>query len=147
MMNQRLNGHQYLLTIALLTGLALPLHSAAQIHKWVDEDGVTHFSERPPKNTPTTVIKPKTGHSEPVVYGNVAPQPDDAEAAIPEGMVSETEYHKERCDVARQNLEALKRSGRIQVRGDDGKPHFLNEEEQRQRVLSNQQIADESCQR
>lgn len=146
-MNRRLNGHQRLLAIALLTtGLTLPLTGSAQIYKWVDEDGITHFSERPPKNTPAALIKPKTGHSEPVFYGGASSSASETEPEIPEGMVTEAAYHQERCEVARQNLQALKNFGRVKVRRDDGEIHSLSEEEQQERVATNQQMADESCQ-
>lgn len=147
MINRRLNGHQRLLAIALLTtGLTLPLMGSAQIYKWVDEDGITHFSERPPKNTPAALIKPKTGHSEPVFYGGASSPAREPEPEIPEGMVTEAEYHQERCEVARQNLQALKNFGRVKVRRDDGEIHYLSEQEQQERVATNQQMADESCQ-
>jgi hypothetical protein len=147
MKNRRLNGHQCLLAIALTAGLALPLTGAAQIYKWVDEDGVTHFSERPPKNTPAALIKPKTGHSEPVFYGDASSASSEADPEVPDGMVTESDYHQERCEVARQNLETLKNFGRVKVRRDDGEIHYLSEEEQQERVATNQQMADESCQR
>lgn len=147
MKNRRLNGHQCLLAIALTAGIALPLTGAAQIYKWVDDAGVTHFSERPPKNTPATLIKPKTGHSEPVFYGGASSASSEAGTEIPEGMVTEAEYHQERCEVARQNLAALKNFGRVKVRRDDGEIHYLSEEEQQERVATNQQMANESCQR
>ena len=35
----------------------------AQIYKWVDEDGVTHFGQQPPAQKDTTKIKERKGNS------------------------------------------------------------------------------------
>lgn len=42
----------------LLTLLALPCHAA--IYKWVDEKGVTHYTEQPPASGKGQEIQPRT---------------------------------------------------------------------------------------
>lgn len=123
---------------------------AAKIYKWVDEDGITHFSEHPPKNTQTTVIKPKVGHSEPVNYDSGAPADDKtaAEAAAQrqaEEDLAQALKDPTRCEAARKNMETLQNFGRVKVKGEDGEFHYLSPEEQQERIQSTQQAIDESC--
>lgn len=134
-----------------IASLLLTSHSfAAKVYKWVDENGVTHFSEHPPKNTQTTVIKPKTGHSEPVKYESTAPANDtEATAAAAQQQADEdlAQALKDptRCAAARKNMETLQNFGRVKVKGEDGSFYYLTPDEQQERIQSTQQAIDESC--
>jgi hypothetical protein len=54
--------------IVLLSLVLLSLPAAAQMYKWVDEKGVSHYSETPPPDGKATKIelKPATGSPPPV---------------------------------------------------------------------------------
>ena len=41
---------------------------AEEIYKWVDEAGVVHYGEHPPKNQVSETLRTKTGHSSPTTY-------------------------------------------------------------------------------
>lgn len=123
---------------------------AAKIYTWVDSDGVTHFSEHPPKNTQTTVIKPRIGHSEPVDYGSSDPvqNPEDAKAKAEQQAAAEVAQALKdplRCASARKNLQTLENFGRVKVKGDDGELRYLTPSEQQERLKSTQQAINESC--
>lgn len=132
---------------------------AAKVYKWVDDAGVTHFSEHPPKNTESTVIKPQTGHSEPVHYDSTgqlssAPQPtaatpiNDQAAQQRQAAADEARAKKnpERCAAARKNMETLQNFGRVKVKDKEGDGfHYLTPDEQQERSKSTQQVIDESC--
>lgn len=135
-------GNSLLASFIISATLLAPQVMASKVYKWVDENGITHFSEHPPRNTPTTLIKPKTGHSEPVFYGSSSAAASEEST---EGMVTQEEYHRERCDIAKKNIEALRNFGRVKVRNDEGELHYLTEDEQQQRLQTNQQMVDESC--
>jgi len=45
-----------LLGLALTCGVTAPA-SAAAVHKWIDADGVTHYSDKPPESVETTLIE------------------------------------------------------------------------------------------
>jgi hypothetical protein len=141
-----------LFTLTLcLASLTLSGHLlAAKVYKWVDEDGTTHLSEHPPKNTQTTVIKPKTGHSEPVNYDStgVATDKTATDAAAEQQAkddLAQALKDPTRCEAARKNMETLRNFGRVKVKGDDGSYHFLTPEEQQERLRTTQQAIDESC--
>lgn len=122
---------------------------AAKVYKWVDEKGVTHFSEHPPKNTQTTVIKPKTGHSEPVNYGTPASTDNAATSAEAQRRADEALAQSlkdpTRCAAARKNMETLQNFGRVRVQNEDGSFHYLTADEQQERSRTTQQAIDESC--
>jgi hypothetical protein len=115
---------------------------AAKVYKWVDENGVVNFSEHPPKNTPTTVIRPKTGHSEPVTY-----DPPGQPAASPAVTDTAQQSRKdpERCEISKKNLEVLRSFGRVRVPNEDGSFHYLTEQEQQERLQATQKAIEESC--
>lgn len=46
-----------MLLLTLLIGLS-PWCMAAQIYKWVDAQGVTHFDAQPPQGQPSTIVQP-----------------------------------------------------------------------------------------
>jgi Domain of unknown function (DUF4124) len=54
--------------IVLLSLVLLSLSAAAQMYKWVDEKGVSHYSETPPPDGKAAKIelKPSTGNPPPV---------------------------------------------------------------------------------
>lgn len=45
-----------LLSLALVCAIVTPA-SATAVHKWVDADGVTHYSDKPPESVDTTLIE------------------------------------------------------------------------------------------
>jgi hypothetical protein len=114
---------------------------AAKVYKWVDENGVVNFSEHPPKNTPTTVIRPNTGHSEPVTYATPG-QPVPQAAA---DTAQQSRKDPERCEISRKNLEVLRSFGRVRVPNEDGSFHYLTEQEQQERLQTTQKAIEESC--
>lgn len=48
---------QTIYALALLAAAGLGAAQAAAIHKWVDADGVTHYSDEPPQTPPTTITR------------------------------------------------------------------------------------------
>src|SRR5690606_6780593 len=137
----RLSGITALLLAgALITSPAI----ASKVYKWVDENGVTNFGEHPPKNATAQVIKPNTGHSEPVNYDTPAPEQPAEQAQVQEQPQASLK-NPERCEIAQRNLKTLQNFGRVRVPNEDGSFHYLTEEEQQERLKETQQAVDESC--
>ena len=64
--------------ILLTATIALPLVASAQVYKWVDENGKTHFSDQPPaKNTANQVELPTINGMKQVEY-----TPSDTEKRV-----------------------------------------------------------------
>src|SRR5690606_37566607 len=69
----------YTITLCFAGLLMASPAMAAKVYKWVDENGLTNFSEHPPRNTKAEVLTPKIGHSEPVTYDTHQGQPEAEE--------------------------------------------------------------------
>ena len=105
----------------LLALLLLPFAAAAQtMYKWVDEKGVTHFSESPPPDGKAAKIEVKP-------VGNEAPRSDEwkqrdlesrqrraaKEATDSEVQKREQQMRGTRCGTARRELDGLKNARRF----------------------------------
>jgi len=107
---------------ALLHFLIVAAMSApafAQVFKWVDERGVTHYGERPPQGGKATEVQDKLGSP-----GGVPPKkPDPAAAQAPSATAqpekTEDARRREQCDQQRELLERLVQaelsSGKVQM--------------------------------
>ncbi len=136
------------LTIPLMFSLSCVLICnqalADKLYKWTDKQGITHFSEHPAANISNEVIKPKTGHSDPVTYTT----PTSTPSTNVNSSVAETKAamkDPERCASARKNQETLKTFSRIKVKGDNGEYRYLTPEEQKQKIGEATKAMEESC--
>lgn len=123
---------------------------ASEYYTWVDENGVTNYSERAPKGYQTTRIteSQRFGYksrnpSDPAAESRDVPFAEesreggeediDPDAAIAgEKAMYEAELAAERehnCKLGKQNLARLETYARIRVQGDDGKVRYLTAEE------------------
>ena len=97
---------------------ALSPATAEQIYKWVDQQGVTHYSEQAPANKSVETIRTNSHRVE-----NKAPQPLPVEGGSdiqePESQAEsaptpeQKRVQKQNCTTARQKLLALKNAGRV----------------------------------
>jgi hypothetical protein len=118
---------------------------ADKIYRWIDDEGVTHYTAHPPRGRNSTQIRSRTGHSEPVNYGTPGAGDQAAGPTTPQVEAVESARDQERCAAARQNLETLQSMARIRVMGEDGEYRYLDDEERQQRALDSQRVVDETC--
>lgn len=118
------------------------LAAPSKVYKWTDSKGQTHYAQHPPYNTDTEVLKPQTGHSDPVKYSTPEAKAEKDKTAA---TTTAPTKDKERCDAARKNLETLKTYTRIRVKGEDGEFHFITPEEHAQRLAESNKAIEESC--
>lgn len=129
-----------LLGIAL-TGLMIsPLVFADKIYSWVDDKGVTHYGENPPKDTPSRQLNARTGHSDPVEHTT---QEEKKEAAA--NKATSTEPSDERCALARKNLQALTTNPRVKTTDKNGETRFMSQEEMQAQITTMETIIAEEC--
>ena len=95
--------------------------ASAQVFKWVDERGVTHYGERPPQGGKASEVPDKLGSPGGVPPKASAPTTDPAAQAQPEK--TEDARRKEQCDQQRELLDRLVQnqlnSGRVQPENAD----------------------------
>lgn len=113
---------------------------AEKVYTWTDSKGVVHFGERPPQNVKATLIKTRTGHSDPTPAPAVTPP----SAATPAAPASSTK-DPERCAKAQNNLNVLNSVARIKTVNADGITVYLTEEDKAEQRVIAQQMIDEAC--
>lgn len=117
---------------------------AEKVYTWTDSKGVVHFGERPPKDVKATLVKTRTGHSDPTPAQTAAAQP---KTAVETAEANQQASLKDpmRCTQAKENLVMLNSVARIKTQNADGTTVFLTEEDKvKQREIS-QQIIDQAC--
>ncbi len=130
-----------LLSFGLASLLISPLVLADKIYSWVDEKGVTHYGENPPKDTPSRLINKRTGHSEPVNYGEEKKEEDKPKATAATGP----EPSPERCELARKNLQVLTTNPRVKTTDANGEQRFMTPEEMQAQVETMEKIIADEC--
>ena len=131
----------------LLMSLALsPSVLADKVYTWTDAKGTVHFGERPPKNVKATLVKTRTGHSDPTPEQAAAAQANTNTATTAAAANNQQSLKDpERCARARENLTMLNSVARIKTTNAEGVAVFLTEEDKiKQREIA-QQIIDQAC--
>jgi len=123
------------------------------MYRWVDENGVTVYSQSPPATGQAEEVKVHTSTAAP------APQPtrpgnQDSEAgndaAIEEGPSKEeiaesNRIREENCQAARHNLDLYTNLGNKLVKTPDGLYKRLTEEERQTKIQESQRLMEEYC--
>jgi hypothetical protein len=153
-------------TLALVLAL-LPILAQAQLYKWVDENGRTQYSDRPP---------PAGIKAELVTKGKVSPAPQAAPVGAPgaakggaanpaarelefrkrqisaeeaqkdeEKKAKEQQAKQENCDIARARLKSLEDGGRILKYDKAGERQYLSDEEIEKEKGPARQRVEQSC--
>ncbi|AKS40827.1 DUF4124 domain-containing protein [Wenzhouxiangella marina] len=144
----------------LLMGLAftaLPAHAQDEIYKWVDEDGVTHFSTQPPENVNYQRLDVRTRRTTdvaPRTVGESEEGGDRADAAelgtLPEipqiaAEAPDPELVAERCEQARENLMWLTERTRLSTEDEEGNRRVISEEERQRLIEETRAFITEWC--
>lgn len=117
----------------LLAVLSAPCQAA--IYKWVDEKGVTHYTEQPPASGKGQEIQPRvTTPATPAAPPAEKTTRTTEQTPPREVMTMPAEKMAEQCQNARQRLQQLEASPRILIKGPDGEMQRAPEEE-RQRMI------------
>lgn len=156
----------YLLCYALLcyaTVFSLPV-TATEYYTWIDENGVTNYSEKVPVGYQGTKVtktdsfgyKPSSqtegqGTDETSDDGTEDENADDAEV---DAQISEetkrveqeiAEVKRSNCEIGKRNLAQLMAYSRIRIKGEDGKERMLAEEEKQTKIAEARKIIRENC--
>lgn len=122
----------------------------AEVYKWTDEDGVTHYTEQPPPDRgEASVLDPQVGAPSsqgPEQQGNEqqgteqTAEPDDAA-----GEGEDTQSVEAFCKELRQNIETLKGDGPVKVRTGEDTLKTLDGEERQARLERAQSQLESQC--
>lgn len=118
---------------------------AGEYYKWVDENGVSHFSERPPRGATEITEKLKTsvrasGHED-----EASQSPEESQATENPTEPTVSLKDKKRCQAEKDRLKALSSGARIRMKGADGSDHYLDEQQIQEQARISRQAIQESC--
>ncbi|SDO09283.1 DUF4124 domain-containing protein [Pseudomonas jinjuensis] len=142
---------RFVLMSSLLLVVASPA-MAAQVYKWVDEKGVTHFSAQPPEGTNAAAINTNTAPPKATFPLPPAPAPqpprDDKQKAVDEKVrrdVARQEAERSKyCAGLRNNLAQLKNNPRVRIE-ENGEMRRIPEEERQARIVQAERDIRENC--
>ncbi len=136
--------------IALL--LASPAGFAAQVYKWVDSQGVTHFDAQPPSGQNTTEVNTPKPVAPPPLTAPKPRSPAQGEAAqraadqqVQQQVQQQDDQMAQFCDTSRNNLAQLQGNPRVRQEIGGQLQRLTEEDRQAKIALMQKQIA-ENCQ-
>ena len=126
---------RFLCTLIIIgTGCLALSATAEKVYKWVDQQGITHYSEQPPadKKAATIKIKPhqvesKTPQSQAIEPDSQAPQlQTEVETRLSREQLA---VQRKNCTTAGNKLRALQNAGRVrQLNAESGEYIYLADE-------------------
>ena len=135
-----------MLLLTLLIGLS-PWCTAAQIYKWVDAQGVTHFDAQPPPGQPsTTVHTPSPAPAKPAttpgsgVLGDQKAIDDKVKKQVAEQQAQLKAF----CEQARTNLAQLQNNPRLREEV-EGQLRRLDDAQRQERIVEAQKQIAQNC--
>ncbi len=126
--------------------LALATFSAqAAVYKWVDQNGKTHYSDKPVQNAEQVKVGPGAKTEAP----DADPKEGEAAAAKPEQPKGESDAHLKtrtaKCEQARQRVADYQESSSLFLQDEFGEQRELSPEEQVQAIVDMQKNVDSFC--
>jgi hypothetical protein len=127
-----------------------PLAQAAQIYKWVDAQGVTHFDAQPPAGQQAQEIHTQKAVSAPPPASQPAPLPDPkgeqeaVDAKVKKQVADQEAKRAVYCNAARTNLSQFQNNPRVREEV-DGEIKRFTEEERQARITDLKQAISDNC--
>ena len=139
----------------ILTGSLMLVLSAtamaSQVYKWVDAQGVTHFSAQPPQGQPATAIStsappPRQAPAEPAPSVDELLDPEQAaiDKKVKQQIAAKEAERKQYCENARTNLAQLENNPRLRIE-EEGEVRRIDENERQERIAELKKSIAENC--
>jgi len=135
------------LLLTLLIGLS-PWCMAAQIYKWVDAQGVTHFDAQPPPGRPSTTLQtPSSPPPKPAAMpgSGVLGDQKAIDDKVKKQVADQQAQLKQFCEQARTNLAQLHNNPRLREEV-EGQLRRLDDAQRQERIVEAQKQISENCQ-
>ena len=141
---------QYLNKLFVIIALLTPFVAEAinDMYQWVDDKGITHYTQTPPLNRPYKVIKGKeTSRSSYRSTAQTQRRPTvSSQKTAPKSEVDRYKAARNKnCEVAKRNLNTLKNVARIRITGDDGEERLLTDKEKAEKIKLSQEQVKNFC--
>ena len=163
-MNILVKPKQHLLTVVkiIICSLAimLSLSAPAKIYKWVDENGKTHYSDKPfddksqlveMKREPTNAEISKAKKRANALIQHQNKVLDMAEEDANQKQIADAKKEKDtaelinNCNAAKTEIRMLGRGFRSYTEDKDGKRHYLSDQEKTESITKLQKQVDQNC--
>lgn len=132
--------------LAALLLLLVPVLASAQVYKWTDANGTTHFSQTPPpKGVKYKSIHTAAEADQPL--GTSAPGKDDSEAKAKadQGSDARAAQLKRFCAQLQSNITLLQSNQSLQRMGSDGKTTPVDDKVRAQQLKQQQMRYNAYC--
>lgn len=147
---RRLQAH---FIIGLLTLFLSSALSAAQVYKWVDDNGNVHFGSEPPINVEAEKFSTKTARPQPsltptqeapTAKAKQPPSQAEIDEKVRRQVAKEQAQLQQECTLLRENLAQLKNNPRL-LAEIDGETVRLTEEQRQERIRETEEQIKEFC--
>ncbi|WP_296259521.1 MULTISPECIES: DUF4124 domain-containing protein [unclassified Pseudomonas] len=138
-----------ILAAAVTLAIGVATAQAAQIYKWIDAQGVTHFDAQPPVGQSAQQLDTR----KPVAPPPLVPAPGRTEssqeqqavdAKVKKQVAAQEAKRKEYCATQRTNLAQLQNNPRVREEV-DGEFRRFTEEERQARIAEVKKTLDDTC--
>jgi len=137
-----------ILATALTLAVGTATGQAAQIYKWVDAQGVTHFDAQPPAGQPVQEIdiqKPAAPPSAtPAARADADQEQQAIDTKVKKQVAADAAKRKAYCDRQRTNLAQLQNNPRVREEV-NGEFRRFTEEERQARIAEVKRSIDDTC--
>ncbi|HEX5277894.1 MAG TPA: DUF4124 domain-containing protein [Fluviicoccus sp.] len=147
-----------LITISFLSAFAISAIAGEDFYKWVDDKGVTHYSQNPPEtagktSVQTVNVRTRIPHDSEQAIADLEKKRAELLKSKEDGAkkkgddktaASEKELNKAKCPQWKQDLEVLQKAN---VSEDDGKGNVkvMSEEDKKKRIELTQKYLKDYC--
>ena len=130
--------------VCVLLGLWIGSTQAGEYYKWVDDKGVTHFSEKPVPGASAKKVGTATKYTD-SPSSEAAEQNANPDEATAGNKPAENPQDAENCKIAQERLRSLQSGQRIRLVGADGKFTYLDENQVKDEIVKTQAVIKNSC--
>lgn len=121
---------------------------AAQVYKWIDAQGVTHFGTQPPSGHQATKINTKSSVPPADKDAALPPAADsqqrEADNKVKQEIAKSEREMKQYCERLRTDLAHLKNNPRLRVE-EKGEVRRLGEDERQSRIAETEKRIADDC--
>lgn len=148
-------------TLVIGLGLALATTASAEIYRWTDDSGETHFGSNPPMDVDAERVEQRmdsrpanddtdssdgsASGDEDTAAADEQAEGDDAEASDEESDEDNNQELAEACDAAEQSRDVYSDESVRRVRTPDGEVERITPEEREERLEEATSFLDENC--
>lgn len=138
-----------LVFVCIGLGMCLDAFSAQNIsketYKWMDEQGIVQYTERPPKNRAYEKITVNASGGQEVISVSAQEAAEESTDTTESALDELVAANQRNCKIAQQNMEVLKNMARIRVSDEKGENRILTPAEKQGRLDETQKQIDIYC--